>query len=188
MGYGFPRNPLTCWSGRPDSNRRRPAWEAGILPLNYARPILLIIRPLPAIPLLSLLERHVVGLEQPGAPRLPAEPLVDSVEVELLVERRRGGVLDPELVDPAVLLEALLLVHDRLRLVRHPVELGVVIVRQDAPRAEERHVDGLGVHGRRAPADEPDRPGLVHVDVVVEVRDELVRAHGRADARLGELT
>ena len=26
-----------CQSGRPDSNRRRPAWEAGILPLNYAR-------------------------------------------------------------------------------------------------------------------------------------------------------
>jgi hypothetical protein len=25
-------------SGRPDLNRRRPAWEAGILPLNYARP------------------------------------------------------------------------------------------------------------------------------------------------------
>ena len=25
------------WSGRPESNRRRPAWEAGILPLNYAR-------------------------------------------------------------------------------------------------------------------------------------------------------
>ena len=25
------------WSGRPDSNRRRPAWEAGILPLNYGR-------------------------------------------------------------------------------------------------------------------------------------------------------
>ena len=24
-------------SGRADSNRRRPAWEAGILPLNYAR-------------------------------------------------------------------------------------------------------------------------------------------------------
>ena len=36
-GYGKPRNPLTCWSGRPDSNRRRPAWEAGILPLNYGR-------------------------------------------------------------------------------------------------------------------------------------------------------
>src|SRR6058998_1307330 len=33
----IPRNPLTIWSGRPDSNRRRPAWEAGILPLNYAR-------------------------------------------------------------------------------------------------------------------------------------------------------
>ena len=25
-----------CQSGRPDSNRRRPAWEASILPLNYA--------------------------------------------------------------------------------------------------------------------------------------------------------
>src|SRR5437660_1272096 len=31
------RNPLRSWSGRPDSNRRRPAWEAGILPLNYGR-------------------------------------------------------------------------------------------------------------------------------------------------------
>src|SRR3989441_4548726 len=30
-----PSGPLQ--SGRPDSNRRRPAWEAGILPLNYAR-------------------------------------------------------------------------------------------------------------------------------------------------------
>src|SRR5208282_3532202 len=28
---------LKSWSGRPGSNRRRPAWEAGILPLNYAR-------------------------------------------------------------------------------------------------------------------------------------------------------
>jgi hypothetical protein len=28
----------TQWSGRPGSNRRRPAWEAGMLPLNYARP------------------------------------------------------------------------------------------------------------------------------------------------------
>src|SRR5436309_15150105 len=36
--YGLvTRNPLTFWSGRPDSNRRRPAWEAGILPLNYGR-------------------------------------------------------------------------------------------------------------------------------------------------------
>src|ERR1035438_8231336 len=36
------RNPcklLKRWSGRPDSNRRRPAWEAGILPLNYSRSI-----------------------------------------------------------------------------------------------------------------------------------------------------
>ena len=29
--------PDAGWSGRPESNRRRPAWEAGILPLNYAR-------------------------------------------------------------------------------------------------------------------------------------------------------
>jgi hypothetical protein len=28
---------LSYESGRSDSNRRRPAWEAGILPLNYAR-------------------------------------------------------------------------------------------------------------------------------------------------------
>src|SRR3990172_9265124 len=27
------------WSGRWDSNPRRPAWEAGILPLNYSRPL-----------------------------------------------------------------------------------------------------------------------------------------------------
>src|SRR5438874_2942103 len=25
------------WSGRPGSNRRHPAWEAGVLPLNYSR-------------------------------------------------------------------------------------------------------------------------------------------------------
>ena len=30
---------LKSWSGRPGSNRRRPAWEAGILPLNYSRPL-----------------------------------------------------------------------------------------------------------------------------------------------------
>src|SRR5271166_6911042 len=28
---------MTTWSGRRDSNPRRPAWEAGILPLNYSR-------------------------------------------------------------------------------------------------------------------------------------------------------
>src|SRR5579883_677733 len=28
---------LKPWSGRRDSNPRRPAWEAGILPLNYSR-------------------------------------------------------------------------------------------------------------------------------------------------------
>src|SRR5579871_2905204 len=35
---GLAKVEKTCVkSGRPDSNRRRPAWEAGILPLNYAR-------------------------------------------------------------------------------------------------------------------------------------------------------
>jgi hypothetical protein len=29
-------------SGRADSNRRRPAWEADILPLNYARKVILL--------------------------------------------------------------------------------------------------------------------------------------------------
>ena len=28
---------LKRWSGRRGSNPRRPAWEAGILPLNYSR-------------------------------------------------------------------------------------------------------------------------------------------------------
>src|SRR5881394_1434380 len=35
-GTGFAKL-LIFWSGRPGSNRRRPAWEAGILPLNYSR-------------------------------------------------------------------------------------------------------------------------------------------------------
>jgi hypothetical protein len=30
---------LKLWSGRRGSNPRRPAWEAGILPLNYSRPL-----------------------------------------------------------------------------------------------------------------------------------------------------
>src|SRR2546430_17088070 len=29
---------LNCWTGRPGSNRRHPAWEAGVLPLNYSPP------------------------------------------------------------------------------------------------------------------------------------------------------
>src|SRR5262249_13005034 len=43
-----PATPSCFWSGRPDSNRRRPAWEAGILPLNYGRP---------ATPILQLFQR-----------------------------------------------------------------------------------------------------------------------------------
>jgi hypothetical protein len=38
-----------CKSGRWDSNPRRPAWEAGILPLNYARTATSIIDEDPAI-------------------------------------------------------------------------------------------------------------------------------------------
>src|SRR2546422_10969712 len=122
------RNPLSFWSGRPDSNRRRPAWEAGILPLNYGRPARSIL----------LLERHGERLDDLVAPRFPVDPLADSVQIELLVERHRGRLLDPELVDPVVLLEALPVVHDRLRLVHHPVELLVVPVHEDAGRLEQR--------------------------------------------------
>src|SRR5712664_1986591 len=87
------RNPPSqLWSGRPDSNRRRPAWEAGILPLNYGRstpPILLATRGDGA----ALLDRHLRGLDALVAARLPADPLARAVEVELLVERRGRGVL-----------------------------------------------------------------------------------------------
>src|SRR5437762_5353158 len=114
------RNPLRGWSGRPDSNRRRPAWEAGILPLNYGRPADLI-----------LLQRHIVGSDQLVAARLPHEPLVRAVEVDLLIERNRGRLLDPQLVDPLILGEALLLVHHRLRLFHHSVEVLVVPVDED---------------------------------------------------------
>ena len=31
------RQTIEEWSGRPGSNRRHPAWEAGVLPLNYSR-------------------------------------------------------------------------------------------------------------------------------------------------------
>jgi hypothetical protein len=46
-GCRCPATPRRRWSGRPESNRRRPAWEAGILPLNYARvlPRSLVSRP-----------------------------------------------------------------------------------------------------------------------------------------------
>ena len=36
-------NPLKKWSGRRDSNPRRTAWEAVILPLNYSRSLNLLI-------------------------------------------------------------------------------------------------------------------------------------------------
>ena len=39
QGMLIPRKLLNTWSGRRDSNPRRPAWEAGILPLNYSRSV-----------------------------------------------------------------------------------------------------------------------------------------------------
>src|SRR5262245_24628419 len=80
-------------------------------------------------PLLAVLEGHVVGLDQLVAARFPVEPLGGTVEVELLVERHGSGVLDPELVDLLVLGQALLLIHDRLRLVEEAIKLGVEIGR-----------------------------------------------------------
>src|SRR4030066_160658 len=44
----------------------------------------------------SLLEGHVEALQPLVAARLPHHPLGGPVEVELLVERHRGGVLTPE--------------------------------------------------------------------------------------------
>src|SRR5438445_9705720 len=111
--------------------------------------------------LFPVLERHRVGLEHLVAARLPVQTLAHAIEVDLLVERHRRHLVDPELVDPMVLLEALLLVHDGLGFVEHPVEVLVVPVDEDPRRLEQRAVDGLGVHRAGAPADQPDRSGLV---------------------------
>ena len=37
LDFGILSKLLKRWSGRRGSNPRRPAWEAGILPLNYSR-------------------------------------------------------------------------------------------------------------------------------------------------------
>src|SRR5215470_709005 len=60
-GLRSPRNPLSFWSGRPDSNRRRPAWEAGILPLNYGRPAPPILLTPPSL----RTDDHEVGVHPP---------------------------------------------------------------------------------------------------------------------------
>src|SRR3989442_106241 len=200
------------WSGRPDSNRRRPAWEAGILPLNYGRsppPILLLSCQtrargrgtragprvgrgrygardpcfgycvgsgcqsvlvdrrralsicvvecpvprapdpprLPRSPNHTLLDRHLRGLDPLVAARLPGDALARAVEIELLVERRGGGVLDPELVDLVEERQPLLLVHLLLRGLHQPVEVRVRVRPELAAGAEERVVHRLGVDG-----------------------------------------
>src|SRR5207245_8896012 len=55
--------------------------------------------------LFPILERHAVRLQHLIAPRLPIEPLGDTIEVDLLVERHRRHHLDPEPVDPVILLQ-----------------------------------------------------------------------------------
>ena len=87
-----------------------------------------------------------------------------------------------------VLLQPLLVVHDGLRFVDHPVEVFVEPVHEDSRRPEERDVHGLGIHRSGSPADQPDRAGLVDVDHVVQVRHEVVRAERGLDAGLRELT
>jgi hypothetical protein len=62
-------------SGRPDSNRRRPAWEAGILPLNYARESCLTREVNVPDPLAGV-KRFRRASDQPRSPglRAPATP------------------------------------------------------------------------------------------------------------------
>src|SRR5215510_2470669 len=82
--------------------------------------------------LFPVLQRHSVRLQHLVAACLPVEALGDPVEIDLLVERHRRHLLDPEAVDPVVLLQPLLLVHDGLRFVDHPVEVLILPVHEDA--------------------------------------------------------
>ena len=55
---------MKTWSGRRDSNPRRPAWEAGILPLNYSR-----------VPVFSATSLSCNGLAgSPASPYSPCNP------------------------------------------------------------------------------------------------------------------
>src|SRR5262249_60463694 len=114
------------------------------------------VRSAPAEPWRSsspiLLDRHVVRFDEFVAARFPVEPLGGAVEVELLIERHGGGVLDPELVDLVVLGQALLLVHDRLRLVEEAIELRIAVGREIVAGPEQGAIDRLCVHRRRPPA------------------------------------
>ena len=82
---GIPRNPLVCWSGRPDSNRRRPAWEAGILPLNYGRS--------------ALSNNTPARYFRSSASSRWRRRFAGTVEIGLMVERRSRDVLDRDLAD-----------------------------------------------------------------------------------------
>jgi integrase len=63
-------------SGRPDSNRRRPAWEAGILPLNYAREARLTREVNVTGPLIGVKRAPSTPPESSGDPaRSPPAPL-----------------------------------------------------------------------------------------------------------------
>src|SRR5207249_12008690 len=78
---------------------------------------------LPRSPSHTLLDRHLRSLDPLVAARLPGDALARAVEIELLVERRGGGVIDSELVDLVEERQPLLLVHLLLRGLHQPVEV-----------------------------------------------------------------
>ncbi len=61
-GLGRTRKLLKPWSGRRDSNPRRPAWEAGILPLNYSRSLMACK---------SMISQHIPIGRQDSQPEIP---------------------------------------------------------------------------------------------------------------------
>src|ERR1700730_8146027 len=156
------------------SPRRSPAFPRGRGPPTEGSSALLV-------------ERHVEGFDALVAPRLPVESLARAVQIELLVQRYRGHLLDPELVDAVIRGQPLLLVHLGLGLVDHSVEVGIGIVAEVPARPEQGRVHGLRVDGGRAPTDQPHRTRLVGVHEIVEVVHELIRLEGRLDSRLVQL-
>src|SRR5258705_4953769 len=100
-----------------------------------------------------VLDRDVEAFDDLVAPGLPGRAPGGAVEVELLIERHRRRVVDPELVDALIELEPALGLHDGLGLVDHAVEVGVVVIREDLAGAEQRHIHRLRVVRARAPAD-----------------------------------
>src|ERR1700739_1852014 len=89
------KNVSTEWSGRPGSNRRHPAWEAGVLPLNYSRSNLrrrLSLSP-PETTLNRRPARVMFQLEIQNLFRVGAIPTGASFQTEggISHSRRQGG-------------------------------------------------------------------------------------------------